>query len=148
MLQSIVNMRALAQLCRSREPLPEPLASWLARALEAFLNQKSPSLNEAFGVRNARGGIPWHLEASIRTRDAVLRELAERHFGGLSLSARAETVHRLSCRYAASSWRFDKEREAMPVAYQGTPQELLWRAFKSRAAMPLCARQLRTILAG
>jgi len=59
----------------------------------------------------------------------------------------AEAVHRLSCRYGSSSWRFDKGREAMPAAYVGTPQELIWRAFKSGAAMPLCTRQLRTILA-
>ena len=147
MMQSITNMRALAELCRSREPLPEPLASWLAQSLESFLAQKSQSLNEAFGIRNARGGIPWRMEASIRARDAALRELAERYLRHLSLSGQAEAVHRLSCRYGSSSWRFDKDREAMPAAYVGTPQGLIWRAFKSGAAMPLCTRQLRTILA-
>jgi hypothetical protein len=147
MLQSINNMRALARLCKTHEPLPEPLASWLAESLESFLDQKSPSLNDAFGVRNGRGGIPWRTEASIRIRDSALRELAGKHLAGLSLSARAESVHRLSCRYGASSWRFDKDREAMPPAYCGAPQEFLWRAFKSGATMPLCTRQLRTILA-
>ena len=147
MMQSIANMRTLAELCKSHEPLPGPLASWLAQSLQSFLDQGSSSLNEAFGVRNARGGIPWRMEASIRARDAALRELAEKHLGDQSLSAQAESIHRLSCRYGASSWRFDKDRDPMPPAYRGTPQELLWRAFKSGASMPLCTRQLRTILA-
>ena len=147
MMQSIANMRTLAELCKSHEPLPQPLASWLAESLQSFLDQKSPSLNEAFGVRNARGGIPWRMEASIRSRDAALRDLAETYLRNLSLSAQAEAIHRLSGRYGASSWRFDKDRDSMPPAYRSTPQELLWRAFKSGASMPLCTRQLRTILA-
>ncbi|HYM17148.1 MAG TPA: hypothetical protein VEU06_01185 [Micropepsaceae bacterium] len=146
MLQSIANMRTLADLCKSHEPLPEPLASWLAESLESFLDQKSPSLNEAFGVRNARGGVPWRMEASIRARDAALRTLAETHLRNLSPSAQAEAIHRLSCRYGASGWRFDKEKDEMPASYRGGPHEFLWRAFRSGAVMPLCTRQLRTIL--
>jgi hypothetical protein len=87
------------------------------------------------------------MEASMRARDAALRELTDKHLRDLSLSARAEAVHRLSCRYGASGWRFDKERDVTPASYEGRPQEFLWRAFKSGAAMPLCTRQLRTILA-
>jgi hypothetical protein len=146
MLQTIANMRTLAELCKSHEPLPEPLAAWLAESLESFLDQKSASLNDAFGVRNARGGIPWRMEASIRARDAALRALAENQFAQLSVSGQAESIRRISSRYAASSWRFDKDREEMPASYRGTAQEFLWRAFKSGASMPLCARQLRTIL--
>jgi hypothetical protein len=146
MLQSIDNMRTLAELCRSHEPLPESLSSWLASSLQSFLDQRTPSLNDAFGVRNARGGIPWRMEASMRARDAALRSLAETHFGDLSVSAQADHIHRMSLRYAASSWRFDREREDMPLSYRHALQEWLWLAFKSGAAMPLCARQLRTIL--
>lgn len=146
MLQTIHNMRTLAELCRSGEPLPDPLASWLADSLQSFLDQRSPSLNDAFGIRNARGGIPWRREASIRERDAALRALARNHLAGMSVSAQAERLHKLSLRYGASGWRFDRERYAMPGAYAGTAQEFLWAAFKSGAAMPLCARQLRTIL--
>ena len=146
MLQSIHNMRALAELCRAGEPLPDPLASWLADSLQSFLDQRSPSLNEAFGLRNARGGIPWRREVSIRMRDAALRALAKRHLERLSVSAQAAQLHSLSLRYGASRWRFDRDRAAMPASYLGTPQEFLWHAFKSGAAMPLCARQLRTIL--
>jgi hypothetical protein len=146
MLQSIHNMRTLAELCRTGEPLPDPLASWLANSLQSFLDQRATSLNDAFGIRNARGGIPWRREASIRERDAALRALAKNHLTGPSVSAQADRLHKLSLRYGASGWRFDRDREDMPPAYRGTAQEFLWIAFKSGAAMPLCARQLRTIL--
>jgi hypothetical protein len=146
MLENIHNMRTLAELCRTGEPLPDPLACWLADSLQSFLDQRSPSLNDAFGIRNGRGGIPWRREASIRERDAALRALAQTHLGGLCVSAQAARVHKLSLRYGASAWRFDRDREEMPPNYRGTPQQFLWLAFKSGAAMPLCARQLRSIL--
>lgn len=142
----IDNMRTVARLCRTREPLPEALASWPASSLQAFLDRRSESLNDAFGLRNARGGVPWRMEASMRERDQALRSLAERHFVELSTSAQASRIRLLSARYEASSWRFDRTRETMPETYEGTPHELLWRAFKSGAAMPLGTRQLRTIL--
>jgi hypothetical protein len=50
-------------------------------------------------------------------------------------------------RYAASAWRHDRENGEMPAHYRGTAKECLWRAFASGATMPLCERQLRTILA-
>jgi hypothetical protein len=46
----------------------------------------------------------------------------------------------------ASAWRFDRNRPEMPLRYKRQPQELLWRAFKSGAFMPLSQRQLRNIL--
>src|SRR5438874_5649529 len=101
MLQSIDNMRTLAELCRAGEPLPGTLASWLASSLQAFLDQRSPSLNDAFGVRNARGGIPWRMEASIRVRDAALRSLSKAHMTGQTISAQPERSHALSSRKAA-----------------------------------------------
>jgi len=143
----IDNMRTVMQLCQAGETLPPHLSDWLAVSLHAFLTNRAESLNDAFGLRNARGGIPWRMEANIRVRDRALRGLATAHFSGLSLSARAARIHELSCRYAAASWRFDREREAMPPSYSGTPMAGLWQAFKSGAAMPLCQRQLQKILA-
>ena len=146
MLASINNMKTVARLCRTSEPLPIPLATWLAASLQSYLDQRSESLNDAFGLRNARGGVPWRMEASIRERDAALRTLARDRFGDLSVSAQAERIRQLSLRYAASSWRFDRDRETMPASYQAQSHEWLWRAFKSGASMPLGIRQLRTIL--
>jgi hypothetical protein len=144
---AIDNMRTVAQLCRTGERLPDDLANWLAASLQSFLNHQAGSLNDAFGLRNARGGVPWRMEASMRVRDRVLRELSAAHFGHLSLSARAGRIHELSARYAAASWRFDRERDAMPAGYAGTPLAFLWLAFKSGAVMPLGRRQLQKILA-
>jgi hypothetical protein len=87
------------------------------------------------------------MEAAIRRRDQALRELAQRHFGGLTNTARANRIQQLALRYAASAWRLDRDQQDMPPAYAGTPHESLWHAFKSGATMPLCSRQLRQILA-
>ena len=146
-MHSIDNIRVLAQLCRSRQPLPESLSAWLANSLQSFLDQRVPSLNDAFGIRNARGGIPWRVEASNRARDAALRTLAMHFLCDLSISAQAKRIHQMTVRYAAGNWRFDRDCEAMPPGYAGQAQEYIWRAFKSGATMPLCTRQLRTILA-
>ena len=83
----------------------------------------------------------------MRSRDSALRALATRAYPGLSRSAQAKRIRCLTVRYAASAWRSDQSREEMPWHYAGKPQELLWRAFKSGAAMPLSERQLRNILA-
>jgi len=143
---SIDNIRTVARLCRTSEPLPESLASWLATSLQSYLDHRSESLNDAFGLRNARGGVPCRMEASMRERDRTLRALAARHFAGLSTSAQSTQIHLLSVRYEASSWRFDRMHDCMPEGYEGTVHEFLWRAFKSGATMPLGMRQLRTIL--
>ena len=147
MLQVIRNMESVTQLCRAHEPLPEPLAQWLAESLKCFLNRSAPSLEEAFGLPKLRGGVSWRMEAAIRRRDQALRELAQRHFGGLTNTARANRIQQLALRYAASAWRLDRDQQDMPSAYAGTPHESLWHAFKSGATMPLCSRQLRQILA-
>jgi hypothetical protein len=146
MLASIDNMRTVARLCQTGEPLPDDLATWLAASLQSYLERRAESLNDAFGLRNARGGVPWRIEASMRVRDEALRQLATRHLPSLRTSAQANRIRELSTRYEASNWRFDLSRDAMPQAYEGTPHEWLWQAFKSGAAMPLGLRQLRTIL--
>ena len=148
MLHAIDNMRTVAELCQTHQPLPEPLAAWLADSLQAFFESRTPSLNDAFGIRNARGGIPWRTEVCMRRRDSALRSLALAFVSDLSVTRQADRIHQLSIRYAASAWRFDRERTEMPAAYRGTVQEYLWLAFKSGATMPLCTRQLRTILGG
>jgi hypothetical protein len=146
MLQTIRNIESVAALCRNGAPLPDPLATWLATSLQSFLDRSAPSMEEAFGLHRLRGGESWRMEAAIRGRDDALRQLAKFHLGGLSLSARASRIHQMSIRYAASAWRFDRERAEMPASYHATHQEWLWKAFKSGAAMPLCPRQLRSIL--
>ncbi|MGE0734701.1 MAG: hypothetical protein AB7G15_18270 [Alphaproteobacteria bacterium] len=146
MLESIENIRTIARLCHSNEPLPDALSAWLAASLQQFLDQRCQSMNDAFGIRNGRGGVPWWMEARIRVRDTALRRLGCDFFADHSISARTTRIRQLTLRYAASAWRHDRNHPAMPQHYHGTPHELIWQAFKSGAMMPLAERQLRKIL--
>lgn len=148
MLANIETIRAIERRCRDAQPLNAEQRQWLGDALSAFLEHRSPSIDSALGLGNPRGGIPWWLEEAIRKRNAALRDLARTCFPDLSASAQAEQVWKLAIRYAASAWRFDEGRNAMPAHYAGTPKTYLWQAFASGAAMPLGKRQLRTILTG
>ncbi len=147
MLDQIVNMREISRRCTVGEPLTDDLAVWLANAFDDFLSQRCRSLHDAFHLNFPKGGVPWWREEAMRVRDAALRELARRCHAGLSTSAQSRQISRRCDRYAASAWRFDRNRDEMPQAYQRTPKEWIWRAFKSGAAMPLGERQLRNILA-
>jgi hypothetical protein len=147
MLPEIDNLREIARRCQAGEPLNSDLSRWLGSSLDDFLNQRSPSLGEAFGLRGAQGGVPWWLEDAIRKRNAALRELAECLRSDDSTTALTREVHRLTLHYAGTSWNRDRCCDEMPRAYAGTHKACLWRAFKSGAAMPVCERQLRSILA-
>lgn len=148
MLTVIENLRRIARCVREGIDLPADLAAWLERSLSEFLDHRCTSIDEALGLRFAKGGVPWWLEEAMRARDAALRELAERFLHDESTNARAAWIHVASERYAAAGWIADREREAMPERYRGNAKEYLWRAFKSGAAMPLGERRLRSILAG
>ncbi len=147
MLEQIGNMREVSRRCTAGEPLSKDLAGWLAHAFDDFLTQRSRSLHDAFDLNFPKGGVPWWQEEAMRKRDAALRELAQRYHTELSISAKSRQISTSCDRYAASAWRFDSNRQDMPMAYLETPKELIWHAFKSGAAMPLGERQLRNILA-
>jgi len=148
MLSAIQNLREVALLCHEGRPLGDQLASWLAECLDAFLSHQTGTIDEALGLRGARGGVPWWREEAIRVRDRLLREFAGRYFAGLAVSARARRIRLLAMRYAATAWRFDRERSAMPACYEGTQNAWLWRLFRAGAPMPVSERHLRTILGG
>ncbi len=147
MLLIIRNLREIAEHCRKGGVLPADHAQWLADSLNAFLNHGCHSMDEALGLRFARGGVRWWIEEGMRSRDAALRELAARFYPGKSTTAQAVTIRTMARRFAASNWRIDKLRDEMPAHYAGTPKEYLWSAFKSGARMPLGERRLRIILA-
>lgn len=127
--------------------LPDDLQGWMAQSIDRFLRQQCDSLNEAFGLQQGRGGVPWWREKAIRARDEALRELAQRHFADLAPSAQANAILKLSTRYAGTAWGRDSQRANMPEHYEGGPQAHLWRAFKSGAKMPVSGRHLRNLLA-
>ncbi len=147
MLVEIINRRKVARRCLAGEPLEDDLSNWLGTSLQDFLERRSGSIEDAFGLHALQGGVPWWMEDAIRTRDAALRELAERFHAERSVSPQAQEIRLRALRYAASAWRFDQERGEMPERYRSTRTEHLWRAFKSGAAIPISERQPRSILA-
>ena len=145
---AIQRLRAVSQLCQQGEPLDEELAVWFGDCLRQFLERGATTFEEAFGLPSCRGGMPWWKEERLRQRDAALRALARHLPAEMSTGARAREINIRAVRYAASAWRHDRRRGDMPPAYAGTARELLWRAFRSGAPMPLGERQLRNIIAG
>ncbi len=146
-LAIIDNLREITAQCLAGEPLGRDLAGWLGSALDGYLTHQCRTLEEAMGLVFPKGGIPWWREEAIRKRDAALRYLAETFLADLSPCRQAREIWTIAMRYAASTWRFDRDSEDMPERYAGSLKECLWRAFKSGAAMPLGERQLRNILA-
>ena len=147
MLSAIANLRLVAKCCREGQLLERELAHWLSQGLERYLSHRATSLHEALGLRMPKGGVPWWREEAIRNRDAALRQLAAAYHHGLSVTGQAREIERLARRYAATAWRFDREREEMPADYVSRQQQWIWIAFKTGAPMPLGQRQLRQILA-
>jgi hypothetical protein len=145
-MATVANLREIARRSQAGVPVDGPLQAWLADCLEQFLRRSAPSIEAAFGLSAPRGGVPWWLEEAIRHRDGALRELAARFLAGHSVTAQARRIRLEAARYAASAWRHDRTVEAMPDRYDGRLQEWLWRAFKSGAPMPICERQLRSVL--
>lgn len=147
-MQTISKLREVCRRCQVDSPLGDELSRWLGESLQSFLDRECTSLNEALGLRFARGGVPWWREEAMRNRDDALRALARRLGPGRTKTDLARHIHRMTLRYASSAWRYDREREEMPGAYSGTDKEFLWRAFKSGGSIPLGERQLRNIIAG
>lgn len=146
MMRSIEDLKEIARRCRVGQPLGEDLSKWLAGSLEEFLTHRAHTVDDALGLRTSRGGVPWWRREALRRRNECLRQLASSYFARLGVTEQAHRIYQLARRYASSAWRFDRALEEMPPAYIGTPTELLWRAFKSGAAMPVGERQLRSIL--
>jgi len=146
MLGNIQALQAIHTHCTSAQPLTPDLRDWLAESLARYLEHDCDNLNEAFGVVQGHGGVPWWREREIRERDAALRALAHAHLETLTAYARAKAVAEMSERYATTCWPRDRQLDAMPERYRGTPREHLWRAFRSGAKMPVSERRLRTLL--
>ena len=144
---SIDRLREIAERCLSGQPLDEDMSRWLGDSLEKYLSQCAKTIDDAFGLKFPKGGIPWWLEEANRMRDLALQELADLFFPDCSITEKAREIATMAERYAASCWRFERDREEMPGSYAGTVNEYLWLAFKSGAAMPIGERQLRNIIA-
>lgn len=143
---AIERLRQVSDLCQEGKPLDEHLAAWFGSCLKDFLERKTESFEEAFGLPSCRGGVPWWKEDRMRRRDRALRMLADCLPADMTVSQLSREIHVMSKRYAASAWLIDRERDEMPAAYAGTPKQHLWEAFQSGAPMPLGDRQIRNIV--
>lgn len=146
MLGNIANLQDIYRRCMASLPLTPDLEDWLAHSLGRYLDHDCITLNEAFGLVQGHGGVPWWRERAIRQRDAALRALAHSQFDECSVYAQAKVVAALSRRYATTCWPRDRKRPEMPAYYSGTAKEHLWRAFRSGAKMPVGERRLRALL--
>lgn len=146
MTTQVENLKEFVRCSRRGMPPESDLVRWLAERVEEVLTRRATSFEEAFGLQNCRGGVPWWLESAMQERNGALRALAEHHLSDISRNQQARKIETLSNRYMASAWRFDRDRTEMPAHYKDQPHEWLWRAFKSGASMPLSQRQLRNIL--
>ncbi len=146
MLANIETLYAIHTRCADGLPLTPDLRSWLASSLDRYLGHTCDNLNEAFGVIQGHGGVPWWRERAIRERDAALRALSCGHYRDISVYSRAKAIAAISRRYQTTCWPRDRQLEEMPEHYRGTPKEHLWRAFRSEAKMPVSERRLRTLL--
>ena len=147
-VQSAHRLRRIAAaLAAGQMPAAED-AKWMAQALENYLAAASrgADLEICFGLKPMPGGDPWWTLEAIESRNAAIREMAERFWPDVRPANQADKIHRAALRYAASSWRFDRDRPGMPSEYADTPKECLWQAFASGGKMPLAKRQLETIL--
>jgi hypothetical protein len=144
---TIQQLRDISHRMKSGAPLDDDQRHWLGRAFEDFLARRCRSIEEAMGLRFPKGGVPWWREEANRRRDAALRSLAANHLAGMAIAAQARAIRMLTIRYAASAWRFDRALKSMPPRYAGGPHEWLYRAFASRAPLPISERSLRNILA-
>ena len=146
MRNPIQALDQLHKLCAENQPIPNDLRCWLAQSLEGFLENNFKTLNEAFGIIQDHGGIPWWRERAIRLRDEALREMARIHFPEGSVTTRAKAIAQQSERYATTNWPRDRQNEEMPSRYVEAPLHYIWLAFKSGAKMPVSQRHLRTLL--
>ena len=146
MLGNIETLHAIHSRCAGDLPLTPDLRNWLASSLDRYLKHDCDNLNEAFGVIQGHGGVPWWRERAIRQRDASLRMLAREYFGDIAVYGRAKAISVISQRYQTTCWPRDRQLDEMPERYRGTAKEHLWNAFGSEAKMPVSERRLRTLL--
>lgn len=146
MLGNIETLHAIHDRYAKDLPLTRELRSWLADSIDRYLKHDCNNLNEAFGVIQEHGGVPWWRERAIRQRDAALRALWQEYYRDISVYSRAKAIAEISERYQTTCWPRDRMLDEMPERYRGTPKEYLWQAFRSEAKMPVSERRLRTLL--
>ena len=144
-LNSIARLRRLAAALEAGDDD----ARWLAARLQQYLTdaERGLTVETALDLAPMPGQVAWWTEEATQVRDDALRQMAARFWPEHKPGAQAREIERLAVRYGATGWLRDRDRADMPARHVGTEAELLWRAYKSGAAMPIGNRQIQTILA-
>ena len=147
-IQPIDRLRELLTVAEAGE-LGDDLGSWLSSHIRDYLENASGgrTLDAALGLAINQGEIPWWRQEELNQRNAAFRDLAEKHFGSLDLSRRADEILRAARRYRDGRWRFDRSTEFNPEKYADIRSQLLYKAFwHGHGDVPDSKRQICRIL--
>jgi hypothetical protein len=146
MTMPVENFKEIVRCSQLGVPLENDLMEWLGECLSEVLARRVSSFEEAFGLQNGRGGVPWWLASAMQERNKALRALARYHFADLPRSQQARGIEALSSRYMASAWRFDRNRGVSLALRQESAGDAV--AVQAPAAgMALACLQVRRIYA-
>jgi hypothetical protein len=143
------RLRRIADCARAGAPLGDD-GAWLADGIDRYLAKAREgwSLDDALCISPVSTSEAWWTKEDRERCHDQLRQL-HRTFCPGAVSQAAAEVARLIRRYASSSWKFDQGRSVCPDRYEGTPNAILFEAFKAmQGAVPGGERQLRRILSG
>lgn len=118
-------------------------AAWVAEVISTLIDIRGGDNDNASSFADA-AGLParWRQSARIEDRDNRLRELALRHFPGLSGRELATAVSQAVRRYQGSSWPRDARSGRRPSGVTGEIFDL------SQLGPIPCGGHLRSILNG
>ena len=116
-----------------------------ADGIAAYRAGRVPTLEDALGLRPGPGQRSAPTRAIMAERDQWIRQAAADHFPGPSTSRQARQLHTAIDRYAASSWRHDKESTRCPRRLTGTINAVVWEIL-SLDGRVLCFERIRKIL--
>ena len=110
-----------------RHPGSDPHGEWFITAVEAFLDGRQGSLDQALGLRLGPGQRRPSTLARLAARDALYRQAARDFFPGLNPTRQAHELHRNFHHYETTAWRRDKGGTVTcPPQYAGTVRALAW----------------------
>lgn len=133
MLDAATATRLDHALCRG-EPLTA-IDEALLRATLAVTRHRLSRAEIAIANRVAR-----------RERDRLIQQLDQALGACGSLRSRAAAILAVANAYATAGWREDRRHVVMPARLTGTPQGLLWSAFKISPRFPSCRRAIENII--
>jgi hypothetical protein len=108
-MQAVADLLSLAE---HLESVQEPWAVSMQARLERLLDGEEPA--KALGLRSARGRRRWRTVTALERRNAILREVAAKFYPGKRESRQADEIARELRRYAASAWRWDRDKADCP----------------------------------